>query len=238
MEFSEWEPVYEEVLADFGFSRTADERARDVAARYATPVDFDALADAVGLGGGGTAAIVGAAPSLPSELSAFDPGSVDAVFAASTAADVLDAADVRVDCLVTDLDKNPETAARLTGTGVPVAAHAHGDNVPAIRRWLPRFSADATVATTQAAPIDAVYNPGGFTDGDRAAFLADALGAGELRFLGWEFDDPTVGPEKAKKLSWAERLLHWLERRRGERFDVLDDRRDGIDPIRSDHAPG
>lgn len=237
MEFWEWEPVYEDILEDFGFSRAADERARDVAARFATPVDFDALADAVGLGGGGTAAIVGAAPSLRPELSAFDPGSVDAVFAASTAADVLDSADVRVDCLVTDLDKNPETAARLTEAGVPVIAHAHGDNVPEIRQWLPQFSADATVATTQAEPIDAVYNPGGFTDGDRAAFLADALGAGKLRFLGWDFDDPTVAPQKAKKLSWAERLLHWLERRRCERFGVLDGRREGIDPVRSGHGP-
>jgi len=39
--------------------------------------------------------------------------------------------------MVTDLDKNPETAAALTHEGVPVAAHAHGDNIPAVREWLP-----------------------------------------------------------------------------------------------------
>ncbi|AUX09699.1 2-amino-4-hydroxy-6-hydroxymethyldihydropteridine diphosphokinase [Halalkaliarchaeum desulfuricum] len=231
MEFSEWEPVYEAILADFGFDRVADERARDVAATYATPVDFSVLAEAVGVAGGKTVAIVGAAPSLSAELDTFDPESVDAVFAASTAADTLLGADLPVDCLVTDLDKNPETAARLTREETLVAAHAHGDNVEMVRRFLPEFDPSSTLVTTQAEPVDAVYNLGGFTDGDRAAFLADALGAGELRFLGWEFDDTSVGPVKAKKLRWAERLLFWLEQRRNERFGVLDGRRSGIEQI-------
>jgi uncharacterized Rossmann fold enzyme len=34
---------------------------------------------------------------------------------------------------------------------------------------------------------------------------------------------------KRRKLAWAERLLYWLERRRGERFSVLDGRRNGIE---------
>ena len=236
MEFSEWEPVYEAILADFGFDRAADEHARDLATRFATPVDFDALAADVGVAGGGTAAIVGAAPSLSGELASFDPETVDAVFAASTAGDTLRDVDLPVDCLVTDLDKNPMTAARLTQRGIPVAAHAHGDNLELIRRFLPEFDAASTLVTTQAEPVDAVYNFGGFTDGDRAAFLADALGAGELRFLGWEFDDPEVGPMKAKKLRWAERLLLLLEHRRDERFTLLDGRRNGIEPV--PHAEG
>jgi Uncharacterized Rossmann fold enzyme len=32
MRFSDWEPVYEAVLADFGYDRGADERARDILA--------------------------------------------------------------------------------------------------------------------------------------------------------------------------------------------------------------
>jgi hypothetical protein len=109
-----------------------------------------------------------------------------------------------------------------------VAAHAHGDNVPAVREWVPRFSLDAVIPTTQAAPAPPVENFGGFTDGDRAAFLADHLGAASLRFVGWEFDDPAVGAMKAKKLRWAARLLTWLESRRDERFDVLDGHREPV----------
>ena len=63
---------------------------------------------------------------------------------------------------------------------------------------------------------DRVHNFGGFTDGDRAAFTADHFGAAELRFVGWDFEDPDVSPEKREKLQWAERLLHWLEGRRDE----------------------
>jgi uncharacterized Rossmann fold enzyme len=46
---------------------------------------------------------------------------------------------------------------------------------------------------------------------------------------GWVFDDPAVSAEKREKLRWAERLLYWLERRRGQRFAVLDGRRDDIE---------
>jgi uncharacterized Rossmann fold enzyme len=224
MRFDDWEPVYGAILDSFGYPREGDERARDVLAAYATPFDLDRLDCA-----GRTVAVVGAAPSLPGEVRRV--ADADLVFAASTAADEVRRAGFDVDLMVTDLDKNPETALRLTREGTPVAAHAHGDNVPAVREWVPRFESEHVLATTQAAPTDAVHNFGGFTDGDRAAFAADAFGAAELRFVGWAFDDPTVGPEKARKLRWAERLLHLLERLRGERFDVLDGRRAAIDPL-------
>ncbi|QHS17864.1 6-hydroxymethylpterin diphosphokinase MptE-like protein [Halopenitus persicus] len=221
MNFETWEPAYEAILADFGFDRAADERARDVAATLATPFPtgrLSVLADA-------TVAIAGAGPSL-SDADALDRAAdADAVVAASTAVDVLAEAGIAVDVMVTDLDKNPGTAMRLSEAGTPVAAHAHGDNVSAVREWFPRFEAEHVLATTQAAPCGPVVNVGGFTDGDRAAFLADHAGAAALRFVGWDFADPTVSGTKARKLEWAARLLHWLERRRGERFEILDGRR-------------
>ena len=224
MNYEAWEPVYESILSDFGYPREGDERARDTIAAYAIPFDLERL-DAAG----DSVAVVGAAPSLSEKVDRV--GDADRVFAASTAADVVREAGFAVDLLVTDLDKNPETAQALTASGTPVAAHAHGDNVSLIEEWVPRFDSEWMIATTQASPVDAVYNFGGFTDGDRAAFLADELGAAELRFVGWDFDDPGVGAEKARKLRWAERLLHLLEQRRDERFGVLDGRREAIDPI-------
>ncbi|RLM59272.1 DUF115 domain-containing protein [Halobellus sp. Atlit-31R] len=224
MRFETWEPIYESILGDFGYPRDGDEHARDAIAAYASPFDFDRLDYATD-----TVAVVGAAPSLPEELARV--ADVDRIVAASTAADVVRDAGYDVDLFVTDLDKNPETARELTREGTPVAAHAHGDNVPLVEEWVPQLTERHVVATTQAAPIDAVYNFGGFTDGDRAAFLADELGAAELRFVGWDFDDPSVSESKTRKLAWAERLLHLLERRRGERFAVLDGRRGEIDPL-------
>lgn len=222
MEFADWEPVYERILADFGFDRAADERARDLLAAFAVPFDLDRLDCA-----GQTVAVVGAGPSLPDEVDRA--ASADRVFAASTATDVLLDRGVDVDLMVTDLDKNPSTAVALTREGVPVAAHAHGDNVPEIREWLPEFAAEHTLATTQAAPRGPVVDFGGFTDGDRAAFLADHVDAAALRFVGWDLDDASVDPTKAHKLRWAARLLGWLERRRGERFPLLDGVRDDLD---------
>lgn len=224
MLYDEWEPAYEAILADFGYDRADDERARDVLGELLdgqSPLGLDDLELS------GTVAVCGAAPSLAGELTVARRA--DAVVAASTAVDVLREAGVAVDCMVTDLDKNPETAATLTAAGTPVAVHAHGDNVPALSSEVPTFDADAVLPTTQAAPREPVVNPGGFTDGDRGAFIADAVGADRLVFPGWDFDDPSVGPAKARKLLWAERLLHWLEFRRDEEFAVLDGRRSRID---------
>ncbi|AFZ71279.1 6-hydroxymethylpterin diphosphokinase MptE-like protein [Natronobacterium gregoryi] len=225
MEFDDWEPVYEAVLADFGYDRAGDERARDVLASLTGSFGLETLSSVAD----GTVVVAGAGPSLEDETDLERARGADAVFAASTAADVLGENDVTVDCMVTDLDKNPGTVRRLTARRVPVAVHAHGDNVDAIRSVVPDCTDEYVLPTTQAAPVEHVRNFGGFTDGDRAAFLADHLGASELEFVGWEFDDPAVSPAKAHKLEWAERLLYWLEVRRDERFDVLDGRRDGIE---------
>jgi hypothetical protein len=226
MDYDTWSPVYRAVLADFGYDRTGDERARDVLAGLAEPFDTRRLR---ALFEGRTVAVAGGAPSLAGAAELALAREADVVVAASTAADVLADDGVAVDLMVTDLDKNVGTARDLTRRGVPVAAHAHGDNVPAVREWIPRFEAAHTLATTQAEPRRPVENFGGFTDGDRGAFLADHFGARELRFPGWDFEDPSVGPEKRRKLVWAERLLYWLERRRDERFGVLDGRREAID---------
>ena len=224
MRYTEWRPVYETILSDFGYDRAADERARD---RLAALVAGDDPLSIEGIDLPGTVAVCGAAPTLPSELERVS--GADHVVAASSAASVCLEAGIDVDCMVTDLDKVPQTARKLTERGVPVAVHAHGDNVKEIERHVPTFDTGSVLPTTQAAPTPPVANPGGFTDGDRAAFLADCCGADRLVFAGWAFDDPSVSPEKARKLEWAERLLGWLEVRRGERFAVLECRREKLD---------
>jgi len=224
MQYTDWEPIYASILDDFGYDRLGDERARD---RLAAVLADGAPLSSTEIDLGGTVAVCGGGPSLSAELSLAE--GADTVVAASIAADTCLDAGIDIDCMVTDLDKNPRTARTLSEEGVPVAAHAHGDNVSAIDRWVPTFDTTAVLPTTQAAPTPPVCNPGGFTDGDRAAFLADECGAERLVFPGWSFDDPSVGDEKAHKLRWAERLLRYLEQRRGERFAVLDGRRGGIE---------
>jgi len=225
MDFDTWEPVYETILAEFEFPRAADERARDLLADLVT--DADTLTPETLDFTDQRVAVAGAAPSLADELDRAR--AADVVVAASDAATVCRERDVGVDCMVTDLDEWGDVARTLTAEGTPVAVHAHGDNEPALRERVPALALEAVLPTTQAAPAGPVYNTGGFTDGDRAAFLADHCGAAELTFVGWDFGDPDLGAMKRRKLVWAERLLRWLERRRGEHFSLLDGRRNAID---------
>ncbi|WP_254523638.1 6-hydroxymethylpterin diphosphokinase MptE-like protein [Natrinema caseinilyticum] len=226
MEFDEWEPVYNAILEDFGYDRTGDERGRDrldsILNASFDPAGLSPLRDA-------TVAVAGAGPSLETDADLERARDADVVVGASSAVDTLTAHGIDVECMVTDLDKNPETVERLTLDGVPVAIHGHGDNLEAIRDVVPNCAHEYVLPTTQAEPRGRVRNFGGFTDGDRAAFLADDVGAAELVFVGWDFDDSTVDSAKARKLEWAERLLYWLETRREQRFDVLDGRRSEIE---------
>ncbi|WP_257297564.1 6-hydroxymethylpterin diphosphokinase MptE-like protein [Haloarchaeobius sp. FL176] len=224
MDFETFEPVYETILADFGFDRAGDERARDVLAELTTPFDESRLSVLAGE----HVAVCGAGPTLAADLADCE---ADRVVAASSAAAVCRERGVPVDVYVTDLDGEPELVNDLAAEGTPVAVHAHGDNVERVRSVVPGLPAEPVLPTTQAAPVAHVRNYGGFTDGDRAAFLADHAGAARLSFPGWSFDDPGVGPMKRRKLRWAARLLAWLERRRDERFAVLDGARDELEPL-------
>ncbi|PSP97549.1 hypothetical protein BRC89_11145 [Halobacteriales archaeon QS_4_70_19] len=224
MDYAQWTPVYDRLLADLGYDRAGDETARDRLVPLTDRFDLGPLRERIR---GATVAIAGGADSLATEIGVARDA--DVVIAASVAADTCLDHGAPVDCMVTDLDKNPATARRLTHEGVPVAVHAHGDNLDLVESVVPDCTSEAVLPTTQAEPVAHVRNFGGFTDGDRAAFLADHLGAATLRFPGWDLDDPGVEPAKRAKLDWAARLLRWLERRRGGRFGPLDGRRTALD---------
>ena len=63
------------------------------------------------------------------------------------------------------------------------------------------------MATTQSRQFPGVHNFGGFTDGDRGVFLADAMGAKSIRLVGFDFEHPNPkdrpAETKKKKLDWA-----------------------------------
>jgi len=225
MNFDTWEPVYDAICADMGYDRAADEHARDRLAALvngATTCSVDPAAFE-----GQTVAVAAPGPGLADALDAV--AAADVVLAAGTAADRLLEAGRPVDWIVTDLDGHPGRVGEFTRDGCRVAVHAHGDNVALLERHVPTYDLAAVLPTTQAAPVGPVRNFGGFTDGDRAAFFADALGAEALTFPGWDLADPSVGAEKRRKLRWAARLLAWLERRRDARFAVLDGLREDLD---------
>jgi uncharacterized Rossmann fold enzyme len=202
MKFEDWEPLYEEILDYFSFDRAGDEEAARILSSLLTRDDLVALES---LCRGKTVTVCGNAPSLPGEVDRIE----GTVFAADAAADVLFGLGIRPDAVFTDLDGATDALLEMNRQGTVVVVHAHGDNIPLLRHWVPKLSG-SLVGTTQAAPFDGIHNFGGFSDGDRAAFAAHALGAVRVVLVGFDLDDPGVDPVKRGKLAWARRLLALL----------------------------
>jgi 2-amino-4-hydroxy-6-hydroxymethyldihydropteridine diphosphokinase len=202
MEFKDWEPHYCEILAYFGFDRAGDENAARV---LASLMSCDNLLSLAALTCDNPVTVCGNAPCLRDELDKIN----GIVFAADAATDVLDQNDIRPDAVFTDLDGASDRLLVLNEEGTVVVIHAHGDNIPLLRYWVPRFKGPL-VATTQSTPLSHVHNFGGFSDGDRAVFAADELGASQITLVGFDLDDRNVDPVKRGKLFWARKLLALL----------------------------
>jgi len=206
MRYEEWEPYYKAILEDFGWTAEGDEAA----AREMAPLLPDpgpALARLKKLINGRDVLVCGKAPRLKDDLKGIDRSRYTVV-AADGATSTLLAAGIVPDVVVSDLDGAHEDLLRADREGAIVLAHAHADNVPAIRALVPRLK--HVIGTTQARPFDHVYNFGGFSDGDRCVFLAKELGAKSIRIVGFDLDDANVTPKKLKKLKWARTLLRVL----------------------------
>jgi uncharacterized Rossmann fold enzyme len=216
MDFSSWEPLYNEILDDLGFSKKNDIEAAEVLAgllRSKAP-----LSDLSRLIGGKTAFICGNAPSLIEDLDEIDiyraqtmrvPFSC-CIIAADGAVSGLLSRGIMPHVIVTDLDGEMRDIIEANDKGSIVVVHGHGDNIDKLREYVPRLS--HVVGTVQCAPPLGLYNFGGFTDGDRCVFLAQHFQAREVKLFGFDFDDPSVTPRKRKKLLWARRLIEIANR--------------------------
>ncbi len=210
MEFAAWEPFYRQIVTDFGFSRDADEAVAAELDRLlvGTRVDADGLR---ALLNGKAVSVAGNGPRLAKELREAEGVLITADEATSVALEH----GLRPTLLVTDLDGNVADQVKANAAGTIAVVHGHGDNGPAVRKWAGRF-AGRTVATTQSRPTGRLVNFGGFTDGDRAVFLADHFGALAIHLVGWDFEHPSPKDQdvrtKQRKMDWAYILLQHLGR--------------------------
>jgi uncharacterized Rossmann fold enzyme len=203
MRFEEWDRIYKRILADFSFSRSRDEEAARVLSSLLDSIDqitLDELKDAVR---GRDVVVCGNAPRLRDEIGGITPS--DVVVAADGATSVLLEHDVIPDIIVTDLDGCIPDIIDANRRGSAVVVHAHGDNIDKLKEHVPHLR--RVLGTTQASPLENVHNFGGFTDGDRAVFLALEFMPKSIRLIGFDFDDENVTPRKSKKLRWAKVLL-------------------------------
>ena len=136
------------------------------------------------------------------------------------------------DIIATDLDGKLDDILLANIRGANIVIHAHGDNIDKIADYTSFFN--NVLGTTQAQPIGNIYNFGGFTDGDRALFLAVALGAEEIILAGMDFGEivtkysrpnlPDILAKaddfKKKKLDYAEKFTEWIKE--NENVTIID----------------
>lgn len=199
MKYEEWEPHYRRILDYFGFDPAGDDEAAHIASELTSGDNITLLKD---IFRGREVTICGNAPCLKNET-AIIRGSV---IAADAAGDFLYRSGIIPDVIFTDLDGCEDSFIEMNLDGTVLVVHAHGDNIPLLKKWIPLFKGPV-VLTTQGKPFGNVHNFGGFTDGDRAVFAAKELGASDIHIIGFDLDDPDVPPVKRGKLMIARDLL-------------------------------
>ena len=200
-----WDQYYVRILDYFGFSREDDEEAARLLSSILPGNDISLLTDTMS---GSDIIVAGNAPSLPDDIRKTDfEGKI--VIAADAAARVMKKGGVIPDIVFTDLDGLDDDVLEMNEAGTILAVHAHGDNMPLVKSWVPKMKGPV-VGTTQSTPLENVYNFGGFSDGDRGVFAAYELGAKSVSLIGFDLDDKSVDPVKHGKLMSARKLLHLL----------------------------
>ena len=200
-----WDEYYVKILDYFGFSREDDEEAARLLSSILPGNDISLLTNTIS---GSDIIVAGNAPSLPDDIKKTDfEGKI--VIAADAAARVMKKGGVIPNIVFTDLDGLDDDVLEMNEAGTILAVHAHGDNMPLVKSWVPKMKGPV-VGTTQSTPLENVYNFGGFSDGDRGVFAAYELGAKSVSLIGFDLDDKSVDPVKHGKLMIARKLLHLL----------------------------
>ena len=211
MEWSEWESWYKEIVKELGYSREEDEKAAKILDELMKDraLTFAELRLRVG---GDIAIVAGAGESLEDDVDRFLGSSLlgrTAIFAADGASKPFLDRGLAPHVVVTDLDGGDEVLLKASEMGSIMVVHAHGDNIDALRRLVPRFHSPI-LGTTQSKPFKRIYNVGGFTDGDRAVYLASALNFRTIILIGMNLISRPGNEIEEKKLFFARRLLERL----------------------------
>ena len=224
MEFGEWEKYYSQILLDFGYDGAKDEESAGVLADISTGKNLGGIEDLKPLLVGKEVYVSGDGPSLKETVERYKFEGT--LIAANGATSALMAKGMVPHIIVTDLDGNVDDQVAANENGAIVIILAHGDNIPALNEWVPKFNGKIMV-TSQSAPVKHLLNFGGFTDGDRAVFLADHFGAKRIILVGFDFGSDRSQPQpqdyedeidlsdrgkvKMRKLTWANVLIAMLD---------------------------
>jgi uncharacterized Rossmann fold enzyme len=207
MRFEEWEPIYQRIIKDMGYDRAGDEYAAELLSTLLFSTEPSRIAPVNKLKElvqGNDVLVCGNAPSLAAELVEVDPSKYCIIAADGATAHIMDTGRIP-HIIVTDLDGAIDDEIEASCKGAVIVVHAHGDNIETVQTIVPELC--NIIGSTQTAPLENVYNFGGFSDGDRCVFLAMDFDAASVTLIGFDFDDDAVTPSKKRKLDWARRLI-------------------------------
>lgn len=223
MELKVWMNWYGKILKDFGFDRKEDEKSAEYLNKILRKKKLISITD---LPSRENFIVLGAGPSLKKHVKLIKKIISDdsIIIAADGATTALIEENIIPHIIVTDLDGNVDDIIKANLKDAYIVLHAHGNNLDKILVYAPKL--EKVMGTTQSTPLERVYNFGGFTDGDRAVFLAVELGAKKIILAGMDFGKviskysrPDLKEEvgradtiKILKLEYAEKLIKWVEK--------------------------
>ena len=209
-----WDSRYKEILKEFGFDKKED---TDSAILLNSMLDNDNhLKKISSLIENQNVFIIGSGPSLSYAIPILQRYKKILKIVADSAVKPLLENGIRPDIIVTDLDGDAKTFRKIGKSKIIFVVHAHGDNISKLN-LIENFK--NCVGTTQTKSFGKVYNFGGFTDGDRAVFLANYFNAKKIILFGMDFGErigkfsdtkPSERKTKLKKLKKGKYLLEWL----------------------------
>jgi uncharacterized Rossmann fold enzyme len=211
---SGWNLKYNEILKEFNYNKRED---TDSAELLDSILGEEYHIEKIyGLVQNQNVFVIGAGPSLSSAIPVLQKFKKTVKIVADSAVKPLIDNGIKPDIIVTDLDGDETTFRRIGKSKTIFVVHAHGDNISKLG-LIENFK--NCIGTTQTRPFGKIKNFGGFTDGDRAVFLASYFNAKKIILFGMDFGKrigrfsntkPTERIIKLKKLKKGRFLLEWL----------------------------
>jgi hypothetical protein len=226
---------YNRIIHEFNYEEKKDWKARDVLLRILKEKDREWKSEVIlrefkgKLKEKQKILIFGCGPSLEISIQTIIKESGKEFFknfinlTADGASVLLREKNLPIDGLFSDLDgitKQEFEYARF------VIVHSHGDNIEKLFKYKSAIIEKRNViATTQVKPKKGIFNPGGFTDGDRILYFIKnlILPHQQLYLIGMDFkgivgkfskpymrQDTAATPTKKKKLEFAVKLIEEL----------------------------
>lgn len=214
MLISGWISKYNEILKEFKYSYKKDLQAAVLLdSLLETQNHINKVQDLVN---NQNIFVIGAGPSLSYAIPILQKYKKIVKIAADSAVKLLVDNGIKPDIIVTDLDGDEKTLKKIGSSKSIFIVHAHGDNISKLY-FIKNFK--NCIGTTQTKPFGKLYNFGGFTDGDRAVFLASNFNAKKIILFGMDFgkrigkySDTKQSERKIKlqKLEKGKSLLEWV----------------------------